>query len=45
MPPAKVTLELAISDPPILVHFIPTRARTPPKKPVMTAQTASALQA
>ena len=44
IPAAKVTLALATSDPPILVHFIPMSVRTPPKKPVMTAQTASALQ-
>ena len=44
-PPANVTLALIISVPPILVHFIPISVRTPPKKPVMTAQTASALQA
>lgn len=32
MPPAKVTLALAISVPPILVHFIPTKTRADPKK-------------
>lgn len=32
MPPAKVTLALAISVPPILVHFMPTKTRQEPKK-------------
>lgn len=43
-PPEKVTLALATSDPPSLVHFIPMSVRTPPKKPMMTALTARALQ-
>lgn len=45
MPPAKVTLALAISEPPILVHFIPTRVRTAAKNPVMTETIARALHA
>ena len=32
IPAANVTLALAISVPPILVHFMPTRRRMEPKK-------------
>ncbi len=40
---ANVTLALASSEPPILVHFIPMRARTAPQKPKITETTARAL--
>lgn len=32
IPPAKVTFALVISEPPILVHFIPTNTRIDPKR-------------
>ena len=37
--PARQTiLALVLSEPPILVHFMPTRAKTAPKKPRQTAE-------
>ena len=36
--PAKQAIRaFVVSDPPILVHFIPTKARMAPKKPKQTA--------
>lgn len=44
-PAKQAILALFLSDPPIFVHFIPTRANIEPKKPRMTAEIMSALQA